>query len=675
MSPRTAPPLLAGLQVLATADRSALVAARLLADLGAKVTILEPLGGSPLRTVPPLVGGTGVGWWELTRGATVVAGGDAELAELAQAADVLFDGRSPPRPALSSHPGLISVQLTPFGQSGPRAHWKGGELIVAAASGLLSLVGDPDRAPVRIGGDPLGALTGACAATAACLALLDPARACRQIEVSAQAAAAWATHPTRQLWLLAGQLTRRSGPWRPFGQARRRLIFPCADGYIALHGVLGREWPAFLAWLAEEGQAAPFADPRYAAAAASASLTPGGIDQELVDEVDGKIALFFQRYPKRLLAAEGQRRRIIIFPVNTPSDLLADRQLQARGFFQPVAAPDGQPLQVPGVPARIELGPTAAPPPPRPPTRGQPLAGVRVLDFSWVGAGPLLTLQLAVYGAEVIRIESTLRPDVLRLNPPYARGEPDLEASGYFAPLNASKRSVRLNLSIPAGQALARRLVQRCDVVVESFTPQVMERWGLDYPSLAREAPGIIMLSFSLHGATGPDRAVLGFGTVLSAEAGFAALTGWPDRDPVVPGVPFTDWLAPYAVLPALLAALAQRQRTGQGCYLDCSQLEATLALLREPLLAAQLGLPAERLGNRLAIAGRDLVVPHNVYRCQGEESWVAIACYAEAEWQRLASIVGDPPVAAQAPLPVRQAQREAIDAWLATWCGGRTAE
>jgi benzylsuccinate CoA-transferase BbsF subunit len=297
-----------------------------------------------------------------------------------------------------------------------------------------------------------------------------------------------------------------------------------------------------------------------------------------------------------------------------------------------------------------------------------PFAGLRVLDFSWVGAGPLTTLQLAVYGAEVIRVESTLRPDVLRLSPPFVGGEPNLETSGYFFPLNAGKRSLALNLATDAGRAIARRLATICDIVVDSFTPRVMPSWGLDQATLRRERPDLIVLSLSMVGATGPDRDALGFGTVLQAAAGYPAVTGWPDRGPVAPGIPFTDWIAPFAVLPTLLAAVAHRQRTGEGCFLDASQLEATVTLFREPVVATQCGDAPSRAGNRLLAAGIDIAVPHGVYPCRGDDRWLAIACLQDAEWSRLAAVIGDPPVSARAPLAERRPARLAIDTWIARW-------
>jgi crotonobetainyl-CoA:carnitine CoA-transferase CaiB-like acyl-CoA transferase len=572
----------------------------------------------------------------------------------------------------------IVVRITPFGPDGPWAGWRGGELIVQAASGLLDLVGDPDRAPVMIGGSPLESVAGALGATAALIALYD-----RQIsgqaqgaDVSMQAAGAWATHPIRPMWLLERQLTKRAGVRRPFGNASRRLIFPCADGFVALQGVLGREWAAFVAWAAEKGLDAPLRDPSLEAAASQAGAVPGGVDQAIVDRVDELIVPFLRCHTRRELYEEGQRRRIIIFPVNEPADLLADRQLAARGFFQRVRAPTGQTLLVAGPPVKVTPGGPSPRPPQDEPAAGKgALAGLRVLDFSWVGAGPLTTLHLAFYGAEVIRVESALRPDVLRLSPPYVNREPNLETSGYFFPLNAGKRSVALNLATEEGRDIARRLARQCDIVVDSFTPRVMAGWGLDYPALRRERPDLIVLSLSMLGATGPDRNALGFGTVLQAAAGYPAVTGWPDRDPLAPGIPFTDWVAPFAVLPTVLAAIEHRRRTGEGCFLDGSQLEAALALFRDPLLLAQCGVAAGRSGNRLTVGELDLAVPHGVYRCRGDDRWMAIACYRQEEWSRLAVALSDPPLPSDATLEDRRAWRDAIDEWLAGWCAVNDAD
>lgn len=666
------PRFLTGLRVVAMGDRSTLIAARLLADLGAACRVIEPKDGHPLRRQPPFVCGIGAAWWELTRGFEVVtdASGSTRLNE----ADILFANADTPEVGEQT----IRVRISSFGSVGPWAGWQGGELIIQAASGLLDLVGDPDRAPTMIGGVPVESVAGAHAATAALIALFDRERSGRgqRIDVSAQAAAAWATHPVRPMWLLERQLTKRAGVRRPFGNASRRLIFPCADGYVALQGVLGREWSSFFAWAAEVGMDGPFRDPVLAEAASQAGVVPGGVDQAVVDRVDELLVPFLKRYTRRDLYEEGQRRRIIVFPVNEPADLLSDRQLAARRFFQPAETPDGGTLLVPGPPVKVTLGgPAAHPPLPAPVTGTGALAGVRVLDFSWVGAGPLTTLQLAVHGAEVIRVESALRPDVLRLSPPYAGGQPDLETSGYFSPLNASKWGIALNLATHEGRDIARRLVAHCDIVVDSFTPRLMAGWGLDYESLRRIRPDVIVLSLSMLGATGPDRDALGFGTVLQAAAGYPTVTGWPDCDPVATGIPFTDWIAPFAVLPTLLAALAHRKRTGEGCYLDGSQLEATLSLFREPEIAAQCGESAARTGNRLVSAGVDLAVPHGVYPCRGDDRWVAIACYDDDQWAHLAATLNDPPVPPAATLADRRAVRPAIDDWIARWSAGQDAD
>jgi benzylsuccinate CoA-transferase BbsF subunit len=163
---------------------------------------------------------------------------------------------------------------------------------------------------------------------------------------------------------------------------------------------------------------------------------------------------------------------------------------------------------------------------------GQALAGLRVVDFTWVGAGPAVTRFLADFGAEVIRIESRTRLDPFRHAPPFVADTPGIERSGQFLSLNTSKRHVTLNLTHASGRALVRRLVARSDVVAENFSADVMPRWQLAYPDLQAVKPDLIMLSLSMEGRTGPRRDVSGFGTVLQAAAGLSHLTGWPDRPP-----------------------------------------------------------------------------------------------------------------------------------------------
>ena len=203
--------------------------------------------------------------------------------------------------------------------------------------------------------------------------------------------------------------------------------------------------------------------------------------------------------------------------------------------------------------------------------------GIRVADFAWVGVGPLVSKYLADHGAEVIRIESSIRPEPLRRAPPFVDDTPGLDNSGYYADFNSSKKCVSLNLQHPDGVKIAKRIVEHCDIVTESFTPKAMRAWGMTYEDLCEIRPDLIMISMPMYGLTGPWSMWQGYGHVLQAAAGISHLTAYPGEEPIGTGVAYTDFLVPHFAATALIAALDHRQRTGEGQNIDFGQMEAAI--------------------------------------------------------------------------------------------------
>jgi crotonobetainyl-CoA:carnitine CoA-transferase CaiB-like acyl-CoA transferase len=272
-----------------------------------------------------------------------------------------------------------------------------------------------------------------------------------------------------------------------------------------------------------------------------------------------------------------------------------------------------------------------------------PLDGVVVADFSWVGAGPIAARILADFGATVIRVESARRPDGLRVSGPFKDDVPNIDGSAFFANCNTNKYSVGLNLAHPEGRALGRRLALRADIVTDSMTPGTMARLGLGYEDLSRKRPDLIMFSTTQHGQTGPDSGIAGFGASSSAMAGLTNLVGWPDEEP--PGLygAYTDFISPWMIVAAVLAALDYRGRTGRGQYIDHSQTEAGMVFNAMALLDwTANGRDARREGNRDPSA-----VPHNAYRCKGDNRWCAVAVETDVQWQALCEVLGHPEWAA----------------------------
>ena len=267
----------------------------------------------------------------------------------------------------------------------------------------------------------------------------------------------------------------------------------------------------------------------------------------------------------------------------------------------------------------------------------QALAGLRVLDFCWVGAGALVTKILAEHGAEVIKIESHARPDNLRLAPPYRSGAEGLDGSGYFASRNNDKKSVTLNMQTDKGRKLALSLATRADIVANNFRPGVMERWGLGYDTVAGANPSVVYLSMPMQGSDGPNSAYIGFGSTIAALAGLVHLSGDPDRTPVGTGTHYPDHIpSPGHALVALLAAVRRRNRTGEGALVELSQLESAASVVGPALVAAGNGGPEPtRSGNR--VGGH---CPSGVFPCRGDDEWCAIAVRNDNEWQALAQVL-----------------------------------
>ncbi|HLZ70190.1 MAG TPA: CoA transferase [Dehalococcoidia bacterium] len=295
-----------------------------------------------------------------------------------------------------------------------------------------------------------------------------------------------------------------------------------------------------------------------------------------------------------------------------------------------------------------------------------PLAGLKVLDFTWVMAGPAATRYLADYGATVVKVESATKIETGRTLGPAWQGNPDPETSAFMADNNAGKLGVTLNIRTESGQALARKLVQWADVVCEAFTPKVMRSCGLDYAALQRISPGLIMLSTSLNGLTGPYAQVAGYGTLGAALAGFAPFVEWPDRAPAGPFSAYTDYVAPKFAVAALLAALEHRRLTGEGQHLDMAQSEASIHFLGEAVLEFTAN------GRVWPPAGNSdrLLCPNGGYPAAGDDRWVALSVGSEQQWQALARLAG-PALAGDARFATAEGRRRneaALDAAIAAW-------
>jgi benzylsuccinate CoA-transferase BbsF subunit len=267
-----------------------------------------------------------------------------------------------------------------------------------------------------------------------------------------------------------------------------------------------------------------------------------------------------------------------------------------------------------------------------------PLAGVHVLDLSWVMVGPVSGRYLADMGADVIKVESSKRVDPLRTLPPFKDGKAGPERSVIYHNLNAGKRCITIDIRRPEGRELVLRLAQWADVVLESFTPGVLETLHLGYPDLKERNDRIIMVSTSLLGQTGPHApGTSGVGTMGAAMSGATYQLGWTDREPTSPWGAWTDGVTPRFIVTSILAALHRRSRTGEGCYIDTAQAESGLQFMMPSYYeyAANRTIPERR-----GVAGSPLKAPQGIYQCSGEDRWIAIDASQLGHWEALRGVV-----------------------------------
>jgi benzylsuccinate CoA-transferase BbsF subunit len=275
-----------------------------------------------------------------------------------------------------------------------------------------------------------------------------------------------------------------------------------------------------------------------------------------------------------------------------------------------------------------------------------PLAGVKVLDFTWALVGALTTKQLADHGATVIKIESMSRPCMTRFIKQVSVSDPkNPNDKPWFSNLNTSKKSITLNLKQPRAAEVMDRFIAWADVVTENFSPGTMARLGLDYDSLQEKRADIIMASGSVYGQTGPLARLPGIDSTGAALSGRIQLTGWADRIPVMPGIPYGDVVLPLFIAAAIAAALDYRRRTGRGVHIDASMYEILAQQLVYPLVLTQLDCAEpQRLGNRSEYA-----LFQGVFPCTGQDDWISLTLFDAKDWERFTKTInGEWPDAAE---------------------------
>ncbi|MDH5289647.1 MAG: CoA transferase [Acidimicrobiia bacterium] len=672
-------------RVLDTCGRNGWLAGFLLAQLGAEVILAEPPGGHPR------------GHWfaAYNRGkASVTIDGPDELARLAADVDLVIADGPPSDVAFlhdlrAAHPALVTLALTPFGLTGPKAHWLATDLTLMAASGQMAVTGDFDRPPVRTS-LPQAWMHACCeGAVGALVALTERARTGQGqgVDCSVQAAVLGASLPST-LNPPAGLPTpKRSGGGVWIGTLPVRWVYPATDGHVVvslLFGPMGGPFTRRLVeWMHAEGACRDETLARdYVEFAIKIQDGEYTLDEfgEIMDEIEA----FTVTKSKAELAAAAAERALLIVPVADLDDVLANPQLAARGYWEEVdgvrhpgamvksaatplavlgSAPAEPGPKVAALRPRNTPAPIPAPAAAEAPAGERPLAGVKVLDLAWVAAMPLATRVLAHWGATVVRIESERRPDILRAALGHRDDIPEQENAITWHVANAGKMGLALNLSKPEAREVVRDLARWADLVTESFTPGTMASLGLGYEDLRAINPGLVMLSSCVMGQTGPMKDFAGFGNLAAAVAGFFDITGWPDRAPAGPYMAYTDFTSPRFSVMAILAALDHRRRTGEGQYLDFSQMEAATHFLTPALLARQAGeAKLTRAGNLDPERA-----PHGVFPAAGTDRWVAVAVETDDQWRSL-SVEMRRRDLADLTTAERIERRDELDKLLADW-------
>ena len=382
------------------------------------------------------------------------------------------------------NPRLVHVSVTPFGSGGARSRWRGGELVASAMGGALRLTGDPDRAPVKEALDACGfhaEMAAASGAMAAHLSRLHSGRG-QHVDVSVQEVAFSRNASGVLAWQFDRRKLHRTGGSVSFGKAQVRYIWPLADGWCFHALMTGRFGaPANQAlsdWMDEAGIDNPLRGVDWLA------YNRSTLDPVTRAAWEKAIAVFFRSQTRAQIRTEGRRRGINACVAEAPADVLADPHLQARDFW---IQQDG--CRMPRRFALLREAPAAADPAPgapAPTTRPGPLAGLRVLDFSWALVGSITTKILGDLGADVIKVESRTRPCLSRIDVQVAASRAgDFDDKPWFAHLNSSKRSLAVDLKRPESRELIDPLLRWADVVVENFSPGTMDKLGLGYAQLA----------------------------------------------------------------------------------------------------------------------------------------------------------------------------------------------
>ncbi len=692
-----------GLRVVEVAgDIAGPYCTKLLVDLGADVHKVEVGSGDPLRGWGPFpsngadhgCGGLfaylNAGKTGQTLDLTARSGIDA-LHALIRDADLLVEDLPPHGPERRRwgldtetlqklNPRLIVVRISDFGQLGPMADRRTTPLTLQAASGWISNR-EPDRPPVQAGARIPEYTAGAYAALGGLTALrVADADAQRIVEVDVSTHEAMIS--TLPYPMLLAERLRQLGLPTNARAAPMLGIVRASDGWIGINCLTGQHWLDVCAMvgLPEFGEH-------------QIAIMLGGPER---DEFFAKAQPWLDSMSVADLVELSQAMRIPAAPVTDGATVLDCPQYRDRGFFVQAGSetdPESVRFLRPGAPFRLSRTPVAIPG--APPRLGEdrdagwrertqrravpredvtlPFSGLKVFDLSTFWAGAYLTCYLGAFGADVVKVESIQRPDSHRYSGSLLReGDDWYERGPLWQGTNLNKRDLTLDLTSEPGRSLARQLVAEADVVVENFSPRVVEQFGLDYDSVAAINPGVIMVRMPGFGLEGPWRDYVGWALNIEQLSGMSSCTGYPDGPPCNLQGP-ADPIAGVHATVALLAALEHRDRTGEGQLIEVAQIEVGAAVTAEPVIEHSMtGSVRGREGNR------HRRFTQGVYSTAQPDEWVAISVRDDADWAALSEAMEHPELAGDVRFATwrdRLDHHDGFDAAVSAWTASQAPD
>jgi crotonobetainyl-CoA:carnitine CoA-transferase CaiB-like acyl-CoA transferase len=664
---------------------AAAMAAKSFADFGAEVVKIEPpRTGSKERALGPFrdempdpeTGGLHLYLNTNKFGVTIDLEnprGRDQVFDLLASADIVFNPNRPEvneklgidwRTLTARFPKLIVVSITFFGAESAYRDLRGGDLIATHMSGVgyetpWHQVTDPEnQPPLKLGGRQSDYLTGYTAAAAAMCALYSRKSngAGQHVDVGQWLSMISMVRPNIGFY---SHEDKHSDSFQRLHSRLKRAaqwVYPCKDGWVSFNAGTDRFWRG----------------------AKKALGHPEWMDTELfgtvlgrasnIDAIEAGVIDWLSTTTRTEAFEKTQAEHVPCFPVHSPAEVAGNEQYKARKFFVEVDHPAAREVRMPGAPCKFSRTPWRI-------VRGaprlgehnekilqqrvaaggdrsagsnhlkrtRPLEGIRVADFGWIFAVPHATAWLGALGADVIRIETSGAPDLVRFLTG-TDGSIGANRSGVFHAINSSRRSLALNLAIPEAQEIARNIIRQSDFVTENFTVGNMAKYNLAYDDLVKIKPDIIMLSGTPLGQDGPFAHTVGFGPTTQAFAGLCHITGYLDSFPCGIGGTWPDFAVGTGMVFFLLAALHHRDRTGQGQYLDLSMAEMVTTMMPEAMMDFLMnGRDQGAIGNR-----DESMAPHGVFPAAGDDNWIAIAIASDDEFAKLCEALEMPAMSSE---------------------------